>query len=429
MREVRESPPTLKDFTVTDKEMLKPLVDRVLELAHRQKEQFKKDLWAKLNALQPVEKIPVCVTFELIPAPQWDLMFGANHLRCRSPLARQIEFDLKKRAWAAQNIPDDHVLWPVVPVSAAEAAPPDWGVPMEWLATNDPLGAKGIAASFEDRIDVSRLRQPVTQVDEQATSARVAEASELVGGRLPVQVRYPRLADAPFDAAVQMRGLEKTLLDACDSPEILTDLMDFITSATIADHKRRQQCGWINVHPDPSGKYQILPVPRHICAYPSEGLADRKPAISDEWAYISAQTSSGMGPQMYERFVSPFHCRIAELYTNKTVYYHGCENLDRKLDSIARLPNLRRHHVSPWSSLKLAVQKFQGSVVLEVHAHPTETIFSASREDMRSEVTRLVKQAEGHPMCLNLSDIHTLAGNPATLKYWAQAAQEVVEEL
>jgi hypothetical protein len=32
-------------------------------------------------------------------------------------------------------------------------------------------------------------------------------------------------------------------------------------------------------------------------------------------------------------------------------------------------------------------------------------------------------------MCLNLSDIHSLGGNPATLKYWAQAAQEVVEEL
>jgi len=37
-----------------------------------------------------------------------------------------------------------------------------------------------------------------------------------------------------------------------------------------------------------------------------------------------------------------------------------------------------------------------------------------------------VKEAAGHPMSVNLSDIHTLAGNPATLKHWAQAAQDVI---
>lgn len=414
---------------VTDKEILKPLIDRVQDLANRQKEQFKKELWAKFNALQPVDKIPICVTFELIPGPQWDLMFGANHLRCKSPLARQIEMDLKKRTWAAQNIPDDHVIWPVVWVQAIEAAAPDWGVPIEWHASQDPLGAKQIIAPFIDRIDLSKLRSPVTQVDEEATKARVTEACELVGNRLPVHVRYPRMNDAPFDTAVQMRGLESILLDAYDSPELLQGLMEFITTAMIADHQRRQQCGWINVPVDPTRKYQMVTVPRHICAYLPEGFADRKPAIADEWAYISAQTSSGLGPDMYEKFVNPYNCRIAELYTNKTVYYHGCECLDQKLDSIAKMPNLRRHHVSPWSSLKAAVQKYQGHVVLEVHVHPTEVIFNASREEMRSEVVRLVKEAQGHPLCLNLSDIHSLGGNPATLKHWAQTAQEVVEEL
>ncbi len=179
---------------------------------------------------------------------------------------------------------------------------------------------------------------------------------------------------------------------------------------------------------DPSNKYLMVTVPRHICSYLPQDLATRKPGIRDEWAYISAQTSSGFGPEMYEKFVNPYNCRIAELYSNGTVYYHGCECLDGKLDSIARIPNLRRHHVSPWSSLKKAVEKFQGRVALEVHVHPTEVIFNASREEMRDEVARLIKEAQGHPMCLNLSDIHSLAGNPATLKYWAQAAQEVIEE-
>ncbi len=411
---------------MTDKEILKPLVDRVLDLASRQREQYKKDLWARFNALQPVAKIPVCVTFEGIPAPQWDLMFGPNFLRCRNSLARQIEFDLRKRAWAAQNVPDDHVLWPAVSVTAA-AAPYDWGVPITWHSPSEPLGAKQIVPPFADGIDLAKLRQPATQVDEAATKFRLDEISELVGGKLPVHVRYPRLTNAPFDIAVEMRGLQNILLDAYDAPDLLHGLMDFITSAIIADHKRREACGWINAPVDPSGKYRMVPIWRHISAYLPEGFASRKPQLADEWAYVSAQTSSGLGPEMYEQFVNVYDCRIAELYTDKTVYYHGCECLDRKLDSIAGMPNLRRHHVSPWSSVKLAADKYKGSAVLEVHVHPTEVIFNASREEMTAEVDRLVKQAGGHPMCLNLSDVHSLAGNPATLKYWAQAAQEVVE--
>lgn len=413
---------------MTDKEILKPLIDRTLDLAQRQKEQFKKELWAKFNGLEPVEKIPVCVTFELIPDSQWNLMFGANHLRCNSELARQIEFDLKKRTWAAHNIPDDHVLWPVVFVPAVQATPHSWGVPIEWHSSTDPEGAKEIIAPFAESVDLSKLQQPRTQIDAQATSARVEEAADLLSRRLPVQVRYPRMNDAPFDIAVEMRGLEKTMLDVSDHPERLHALLDFLTTAIIADHRHRQEQGWINATLDPSDKYLMVPVLRHVSAAASPGFAGRKPHLSDEWAYISAQTSSGLGPDMYAQFVAPYNNRLAELYTNKTVYYHGCECLDQKLDAIAQMPNLRRHHVSPWSSLPKAVEKYQGSVVLEVHVHPAEVLLNASKEQMRAEIDKLIKEGAGHPMCLNLSDIHSLAGNPATLKFWAQAAQEALED-
>ncbi len=414
---------------MTDKDILKPLIDRTLYLAGRQKNDYHKQLWATLNAGEPVDKIPVCVTFEGIPGPQWDLMFGPNQLHCRSLLARQIELDLKKRTWAAANIPDDHVLWPVVSITAVQPGGYDWGVPITWRQSGDELGAKEIVPPFAEKIDLTQLRQPVTQLDEDATKFQVDEARDLVGGRLPVVVRYPRLADMPFDIAVQMRGMENLLIDVVDAPDEVHGLMDFITGAIIADHRHREQRGWINAQPDPSGRYQMVPIWRHIAAPLPADFAGRKPRISDEWAYVSAQTSAGLGPEMYEEFVNAYNCRIAELYTNRTVYYHGCENLDAKLDAIMRLPNLRRHHVSPWSSVKLAAEKMPADVVLEVHAHPTEVMFSASREDMQAEVARLVRQAGGHRMCLNLSDIHSLGGNPATLKCWAQVAQEVASGL
>jgi hypothetical protein len=39
---------------------------------------------------------------------------------------------------------------------------------------------------------------------------------------------------------------------------------------------------------------------------------------------------------------------------------------------------------------------------------------------------RLVVAADGHPMDVSITDIHSLGGNPDSLRIWAEAAQEVV---
>jgi len=44
---------------------------------------------------------------------------------------------------------------------------------------------------------------------------------------------------------------------------------------------------------------------------------------------------------------------------------------------------------------------------------------------MKEEVQRLVRAAEGLPLDLNLSDIHSVNGDPRLLTQWAEAAQEV----
>jgi hypothetical protein len=44
---------------------------------------------------------------------------------------------------------------------------------------------------------------------------------------------------------------------------------------------------------------------------------------------------------------------------------------------------------------------------------------------MKEEVERLILAAEGVPLDLNLSDIHSVNGDPRLLTQWAEAAQEV----
>ena len=412
----------------SDKNLLKPLVEKVLELAARAEEDKKKELWARHNALLSTDKIPVCVTFEGIPGQHWDAMFGEKHLKCKSDLAKEIEFYLKRRIWAAENIPDDHVVWAAMSTSAVVAKDYDWGVKLEWQKSDNDLGARHIIAPFEEKIELDRLKPPLTTIDDAATKKKLEEMAELVGGKLLIWPRYETLGESPFEHAVTMRGMEKIFFDVFDNPELLKGMMEFITNATVADHRQREKNGWLNCPADPSGRYQMIPVLRHIAGYLPEGFHKRKPLLSDEWAYVSAQSAMGLGPEQYEEFVHRYDCKIAELYTNKTVYYHGCECLDQKLDVIATLPNLRRHHVSPWSSVALAAEKYRNSVNLEVHAHPGKVMMGSTPEEMRQEVEGLVKGAGGHRMNLNLSDIHSVNGKPETLKIWAKIAQDVVTQ-
>src|SRR6266545_4855027 len=120
-----------------DRECLKLLVEAAASLAAEPGEAAKKELWARHQALLPADKIPVCVSYEGIPASEWEAMFGPRHVRTVTPLARSIEFDLKRRVWMAHHVPDDHIVWPFLTVGAVTREERGWGVPLEWHAPDD----------------------------------------------------------------------------------------------------------------------------------------------------------------------------------------------------------------------------------------------------------------------------------------------------
>ncbi len=413
--------------------VLEPLVDRLLAAAALPVQGERKRLWADHQALRPTPRIPVCVYYEGIPEPQWEAMLGPEALRCRGALARSIEGDLRRTLWMSDNVPDDHIVWPSIIVEAVKSRDEGWGVPLAWAGTrpgvDDPLEARRIVPPLRDGIDIAgrprsfeaqlgRLAFSDVEADTGATAARVEEARELVGGRLAVHVKWPDLGHSPFDIAARLCGLEDLLMWCADCPDRVAELVAFLAESHAAHHERRAREGRLNCFRE--GEYARVGFRVH-CWRPGAPAA---PGLAEEWAYVSAQTSSGLGPRQYEKLVEPSNRLLAAPFTRQTVYYHGCESLDGKIDSIARIPNLRRFHVSPWSSVEAAKRRFAGSVVCEVHSNPSEVFFAATRDDLRRGLRRLVEAGEGIPMDLNLSDIHSVNRRPEQLASWAREARE-----
>jgi len=444
---------------MSDIEMVRPLVDEVLGRASEPRQREGACLFADLNALRPVPRAPVATVHELIPQPHWTKMLGEELLQCEGPEARAIEWRLRRDLWADEHIGDDRPLFAQVCVYAAYHSPNGWGVPLEQKRVGDSRKAYKPIPPMADGIDVSRLQVPEFVHDEAETRRRVERARELVEGRLDVSVQTPHLGLHIFDLAVAMRGMGNLLMDCALAPEKVCALMEFVTEAYVEHHAARAAAGLVNCATSPCGDFQVLDWAFYHCAWqnrqnrqnqgqtvvssdgeaqsgpapirgkpPSVPGCDGAPTLADEWAYTSAQTSAGLGPKQFERFVFPYNARVAELFTNGTVYFHGCECLDGKYPVLQGLPNLRRIHVSPWSSVRRAHEVFGRSVVLEVHAHPTEVFFTHTPMQMADELRRLLDDAGDARLDLNLNDIHSINDDPDRLRLWTDLAREVSAE-
>lgn len=416
----------MASFLGRDIGILRRLVDEVLELASQPEQNLKKRLWAEHQALGKPGKIPVCVYYEGIPLVQWRAVFGEDWDLCQDQLARSIERDLRRTIWMARHVPDDHIVWPSVKVAIPPTVEQDWGIDWEMSGSSDPLEAKSFAAPMRERIDLAMLKRPRIYYRDQDIQDVLAKSRELVQDRLHVHPAfYATQFYAQFDLVVKMRGMENALLDTISDPDGLLALMELITDVAIETDRERERRDHLNVWLEDDGRWQQVGFRVH-CAYMAADFNPARPRIQDEWHYLSQQCSAGLGPAAFERFVFPYVVRLAEYMTNKTIYYHGCEKLDEKMPLLRNLPNLRRFHVSSWSSLARAVELFPDEVILEVHDHPGEVFFGRSWDETRKNLRRLIREAQGHRMDLNLSDIHSFGGDAEALVRWAQIAQEEV---
>jgi len=369
--------------------------------------------------MRPVATTPFSVYFEGMSGTAWEDALGPQVLRTTSPVARQIEDQLRKQTWMDEHVEDDTPKWRSVIVNCPVRHRTGWGVALAEIDPHFRDGARGFAAPFADGIDLGQLRRPVIVPDLEAGRRACEEAAELVEGRLAVHLRYPAMGYNAFDVVVRMRGMGRVFTDLFDRPDEIHALMDFVTEAVVAHAKERQAEGWLNVFYEDERTY-VRGLHRIRACYPVAG----PPTIADEWPYISAQTSAGLGPQQFAQFVQPYHDRMARLCNRPTVYFHGCECLDRKMFVIMKMPNLKHFHVSPYTNLDQALEHLREDLILEVHCHPGDTFFAFSDEEVEADVRDRMRRIAARQCGLFLSDIHSINGRPERMAHWARVGRK-----
>jgi hypothetical protein len=144
------------------------------------------------------------------------------------------------------------------------------------------------------------------------------------------------------------------------------------------------------------------------------------------WGCSNAQIFSGVSPRMHWEFALEHDLRWLSRWG--LTYYGCCEPLDRKIEILRRIPNLRKISVSPWCGTPRVVEQIGGDYVMS--RKPTPAIFAEDAWNparARKDLTDFLDQARGCHVELIMKDISTVRYQPQRLWEWAAIAREVVD--
>ena len=144
------------------------------------------------------------------------------------------------------------------------------------------------------------------------------------------------------------------------------------------------------------------------------------------WGCATAQIFSDVSPKMHWEFALKHELRWLERWG--LTYYGCCEPLDRKIDILRRVPNLRKISASPWNNVERLINKVGGDYVLSRKPNPAILARDAWQPDQaRLELGEFLERSRGLSVEIILKDISTVRHDPQRLWSWEKMAMAMVE--
>ncbi len=410
----------------TDKEILRRLASEVAEIAALPVHREKARLWQQLNDLQ--SRRPMVWINEIC----WHEMNVGDELtlRCAHSWAREQEQDLRRTLYQWRHLPGDMV------VNAFLACPlaihsTDFGIieNVDVVKTDDAndIVSRHFNVQIRDFADLEKIRMPVITHNREATEFCYQAMCDVYAGIMPVKkVGQTHIWFTPWDYLIRWWGVEQAMLDLIERPDLVHAAYERMVEAWMAELDQfvaqnllSLDCNNTRIGSGGYGYTSELPGadfdPDHV-----------KP--HNMWGCSNAQIFSEVSPAMHWEFAVQHDLRWLARW--KLVYYGCCEPLDKKIEVLRRIPNLRKLSASPWCNVENLIAKVGGDFVLSRKPSPAVLAGDVwhpdwARDDMRSF---LEKTNGSCHVELIMKDISTVRYQPQRLWEWARIAMEVAEE-
>jgi hypothetical protein len=415
-------PPELNQDDIS---ILRRLAEAQAEVAALPVHREKAELWRRLNQREPVR--PMVYINEIC----WNEMDvdGELALRCTHPWARDQEQGLRQLLYQWRHLPgdmivDDYLTCPLVIHSTG------FGIqPLEDIIRSDETSAvvsHHYRPQFRQLKDVEKIQDPLITFDAEATAANFERMERVYADILPVRkVGIKGAWFSPWDRLVELWGVEQALTDLVDRPELVHAAMERFVAAHLCMLDQWEALDLLARNDDNtrigSGGY----------GYTAElpgALAEGLPLSAENlWGCATAQIFSDVSPRMHWEFALQYELRWLQRWG--LTYYGCCEPLDRKIEILRRIPNLRKLSVSPWNNTARIVALAGGDYVLSRKPNPALLAKDAwDVAEAEADLRAFLDQARGLSIEVILKDLSTLRYEPRRLWDWEKMAMRVVEE-
>ena len=409
-----------------DRTVLRELGKRLAEAAADPVNDRRREMWSRVNRLE--EARPMVWMNEVC----WNEMDVDGELapQTSGDFCQRIEIEMRQNLYQWRRMPCDMVLDAIV-YSPLIVENTGFGLEIrEDVIVFDPQNTV-VSHRFHPQItgeeDIEKIRMPEI-IHHAEQSRRTHEAyCEIFDGVLEVrQAGSPGFWFAPWDIIVEWTGVEQALLDLALRPAYIHRLVDRLVTAYLHGLNQYEEQGLLalnnrNVRIG-SGAYG------YTDELPTEGRPADHVRCRDIWGCATAQIFSEVSPAMHEEFALQYERRWLERFG--LTYYGCCEPLDRKIDILRSISNLRKISVSPWVDMERAASAIGRDYVVSLK--PTPAVLAtdgwnleAARRDLEGRLQ--IARRHGCPVEIIMKDISTVRYDPRRLWEWAQMAVEVSE--
>ena len=208
-----------------DRDLLRPLAERVAALAGLPEMEEKRQLWYKINALKKTRPVILCE-----PENGWNEIITETQMQCSGKLARHWEMDLRKEIFWGEEMGDDRPAEPYFNVPSIFVTD-NWGVEIVEHESGAQDGSKVWEPPIKDYDkDLAKLKMPTIEIDSDASKENLAIAQDIFGDILQVQQKSGWFFTFGITReVVKLRGLMNLYTDFYDHPEGLKELLGFIS--------------------------------------------------------------------------------------------------------------------------------------------------------------------------------------------------------
>lgn len=399
-----------------DKKIVRELARQYMEIATSPKQQKMNERMKATNDLKLVRP-PVLI--DEIPWYQMDID-GELTCLCEDERARNVEYELRKAIYRRKHFRADTLLDPFYRVTMAyDSTGIGIDIQEDVVKTDDTnnIVSHGYIDILEDEDSVDLIRIPEFTARPDLDAQNMNYYTELLGDSMPVKLcGVGCFKDRAWDRILRYRGMEPVLYDLYDRPEHLHRIRKKFHDIRIAELDFIEN----ELHVDPTSP-SLHCTPSYVSGLAEDGL-------KATWYRSMAQGFSDVSPDMHYEFDIAYSIDLSQRFAY--TYYGCCEPLDRKLDVITKIPNLRKIGVSPWAKEQTMAEFMGGNYVYARKPNPANVAIKTDPEVIRKETEESVKLCIKHgcPLELVLKDISTVSHRPENLIVWADTVSEVLDK-